>query len=317
VSKPRLAYSSAQTLLAPLRLETRKLSFFETGPDILGSVVPEARSEGKGWVSQIVIDGTMDVPFGPSRGQLLALIPCTLDDAVRTTGNALSLPVCISRLRPRQAVAGTLVVGLHELAKLYAAATQGEFEDAVLVSCFIRPGRVYAARVPRGAPLADVLAAIPEVKAHMEGCTDDAPTHPITGEALDLSLQCRLAHTLVWFPGGGYSLAPAASFLLPFPVFNRTLSMREGAVHRGTAGPCSNCLACVRYCPAGIHPSLIHHYLAAGKQEDAVPLGLSRCIECGWCGFVCPSRIPLCRQISAGVAALAAEETEEEEAGDA
>ncbi len=320
--RPRFAYFAADALLSPLRLEARKTGDAGPAPGLVRLVLPEVQVAGGGMPSRLAVHTSPRTPFGPSESQLLALLPCSLDEAVRVVGDALSLPATIARGRNRPERAGTAVIGLHELAKLHAAVTKGAFEDAVLVSCFIRPGQVYAARVPRGAPLGEVLAALPEVKAHMADCPHDGPLNPLIGDPVDLSQPCRAPHSLVSFPGNGYALAPVRSFLFPFPTFNRTLAMREGTAEPGPPGPCSNCLACVRYCPAGIQPSLIYHYLAAGKQEDALPLGLSRCTECGWCSFVCPSRLPLCRQMSAGIAALVAEEaeredTEAEEAGDA
>jgi ferredoxin len=315
--RPRILCHSADTLLSPLRLETRKVDAEETGGALLRSVAPEALTGADAQLLRLVIDPVMDVPFGPSEAQLLSLLPCSLDAAVRAVSEGLSLPVSLSRARRRGSDAGVVVLDLHELAKLHATVTTGEFEDAVLVSCFIRPGQVYAARAPRGLALGDLLAAIPEVKAHMDACPDDTPVHPLSGDALDLSQPCNAPSTLVSFPDNGYALAPPRSFLFPFPAFNRQLAMQDSATDIGTCGPCSNCLACVRYCPAGIQPALIYHYLAADKTEDAVPLGLLRCTECGWCSFVCPSRIPLCRKISAGLAALAAEGDEEEDAGDA
>jgi Na+-translocating ferredoxin:NAD+ oxidoreductase RnfC subunit len=61
--------------------------------------------------------------------------------------------------------------------------------------------------------------------------------------------------------------------------------------------PCIRCAWCVEGCPVRIQPAGL---LEAAQEDDmyaASQLGLSACIECGICSFVCPSHLPLLKGI--------------------
>lgn len=59
--------------------------------------------------------------------------------------------------------------------------------------------------------------------------------------------------------------------------------------------PCVHCGACVKVCPEGLRPYMIQKLAASGRAAEAEAEGLSRCILCGACSYVCWSRIPLVR----------------------
>ncbi|MGQ9695507.1 MAG: RnfABCDGE type electron transport complex subunit C [Thermodesulfobacteriota bacterium] len=58
-------------------------------------------------------------------------------------------------------------------------------------------------------------------------------------------------------------------------------------------GPCIRCAKCVDCCPANIVPNIIAGYARKKMMEEAIAKGLSLCIDCGLCSYVCPARIPL------------------------
>lgn len=57
--------------------------------------------------------------------------------------------------------------------------------------------------------------------------------------------------------------------------------------------PCVRCGACVDFCPVGINPVRLHEGLNKSGDRARLAGELERCLECGICSAVCPSRIPL------------------------
>lgn len=62
---------------------------------------------------------------------------------------------------------------------------------------------------------------------------------------------------------------------------------------------CIGCGRCVRACPIGLEPNRLFKLIEHDKHAKAVAHGLNACTECGCCSYVCPSRLPLMRSISA------------------
>jgi ferredoxin len=190
-------------------------------------------------------------------------------------------------------------VDLESFCGLYSIATTGAYADAVLVSCFLAPESVYVSYVARGTPLGTALRSFPVIAEYLSDHAGDQPAHLLTGTPLPLDTPCSHLTSLIHFPQDGYALGANDSWLLPFPVFNRRLSMREGTPCKSSPVPCSNCMACERFCPAGIRPAFIYHHLQADDPEGAAAFGLDACIQCGWCSHVCPSALPLAQTIIA------------------
>lgn len=83
---------------------------------------------------------------------------------------------------------------------------------------------------------------------------------------------------------------------LSVPVLKSTsavLVLSKDEVNASLERPCIRCGECVLCCPVGLEPLNLHKALTLGNPELARQEGLSLCIECGICSYVCPSRIPL------------------------
>jgi len=65
----------------------------------------------------------------------------------------------------------------------------------------------------------------------------------------------------------------------------------------GEERPCIQCGWCARACPVRIIPQLIYRQARSSVDETLVRYGTFNCIDCNLCTLVCPSKIPLARQI--------------------
>lgn len=63
---------------------------------------------------------------------------------------------------------------------------------------------------------------------------------------------------------------------------------------------CVRCSKCVDKCPAFLEPTTLATLVKCGKTDELEKNGLSACIECGTCSYVCPSHIPLLDYIRQG-----------------
>ncbi len=84
---------------------------------------------------------------------------------------------------------------------------------------------------------------------------------------------------------------------------------KQVKTHDSTA--CIRCAACANQCPFGINPA---EAAKALKQNDIDALsksGISNCMECGCCAFVCPAHRPLTQTNKLAKAALRAQKAKE------
>jgi Na+-translocating ferredoxin:NAD+ oxidoreductase subunit C len=113
---------------------------------------------------------------------------------------------------------------------------------------------------------------------------------------------------------GGFTSPPArivvggpltgfAVFDMETPVTKSTtaiiaLSRQDTNSARETT--CIQCGKCVRVCPVGLSPTTLGKYIEHLLYDDAKNEGLFDCRECGCCGYVCPSHIPLVQAMKLG-----------------
>jgi Na+-translocating ferredoxin:NAD+ oxidoreductase subunit C len=74
---------------------------------------------------------------------------------------------------------------------------------------------------------------------------------------------------------------------------NGILALTAAEVGGGAEMPCIRCATCVRACPCGLLPLEMAARIRAGDLEGANRFGLTDCIACGSCAYVCPAHIPL------------------------
>ena len=106
---------------------------------------------------------------------------------------------------------------------------------------------------------------------------------------------------------GGYS-QPAARLIMGGPMMGNVLPHDRVPVVKGTSGilafsaaeveeeearACIRCATCIRACPMGLMPLEMAAFIRADNLQGAADLGLTDCIACGCCSYVCPSKIPL------------------------
>ncbi|WP_455381843.1 electron transport complex subunit RsxC, partial [Salinispira pacifica] len=92
-------------------------------------------------------------------------------------------------------------------------------------------------------------------------------------------------------------------FDLSTPVTKGTraiLALTQAEVGNAPQTACIQCGRCVRACPMGLEPILLHKYIDHRQFDRAVEAGLSDCQECGACAYVCPAHIPLVQSLKAG-----------------
>ena len=88
------------------------------------------------------------------------------------------------------------------------------------------------------------------------------------------------------------------------PVIKATsgILVMSGAAPGGKEYPCIGCNSCTNHCPMGLVPTTIVSLVRAGKAMESKDWGLTDCMECGTCAFVCPAHIPLVQWVRYGKA---------------
>jgi electron transport complex protein RnfC len=61
--------------------------------------------------------------------------------------------------------------------------------------------------------------------------------------------------------------------------------------------PCIRCAQCVDACPVNLLPNMIALYSQKNKFVECKRFNVFACIECGYCSYTCPSKIPVMQLI--------------------
>lgn len=67
---------------------------------------------------------------------------------------------------------------------------------------------------------------------------------------------------------------------------------------RGEQRPCIACGMCEQICPVGLLPQILHRYIYRDALEEVEKMGISLCIDCRLCSYICPSKIELAEQFA-------------------
>lgn len=300
---------------------------FEEGPveavcratlaETLADLFPAKRAffEGRDH-ARIAVHFRAGMPFGPGPGELCDLLFPDLRGDVAAVRDRFDLEqIEIAGLEAKRefreervsfALRGEWLRGARsprggavpltaiEFRRLATLCREKRLSEMALLSVFIGPKNVPVFYLPASKTLGELFKADAELGAVASGKPERKPYDPFTGRAYDPAADGPESGSgLLVFSGSGYVLAPRDTSLVGFPRFGAKFAMRPGTELARREYPCSNCGACVEHCPAGIHPSYLCHLARAGEIDDALALGLERCIRCGVCSLVCPSDIDL------------------------
>lgn len=71
----------------------------------------------------------------------------------------------------------------------------------------------------------------------------------------------------------------------------------EYEVTEESVGPCIRCARCVDVCPVNILPNMLALFSRKQKFKECKGYHVFACIECGYCSYTCPSKIPILQLI--------------------
>lgn len=116
----------------------------------------------------------------------------------------------------------------------------------------------------------------------------------------DLLTEKDLSSNQVLLAGGLMMGKAVYSEETPVTKGINAIILMEDLPKLGPELPCVRCSSCIDHCPAFLSPTAIARQVKNHHFDALNPLGISACIECGTCSYVCPSHIPLLDYIRHG-----------------
>jgi len=197
---------------------------------------------------------------------------------------------------------GKLILNLHEFLQLSLAVAKGLHSGSRFVSVFISEADKFCFFTSGQTELGRLCESEPLIAAKIKKNPGCVLCNPLTGESYRPEDRIEDKNIeLVCLVRSGQSISFGRGGLFSFPFFRKKLHMQIIPGRGRSVHPCQNCLGCVRYCPAGLHPAYLYHYLINGGHEEARTLDLTSCTGCGRCSMVCPSNLPLTGTITASL----------------
>lgn len=123
---------------------------------------------------------------------------------------------------------------------------------------------------------------------------------PIGIKMKDLLTVHDLEHNKVLLAGGLMMGKAMYDADVPITKGINAVILKRDLPQTGPELPCVRCSSCVDHCPAFLSPTLLARLVKKNQWDTIEDYGLSACIECGCCSYVCPSHIPLLDYIRHG-----------------
>ena len=95
------------------------------------------------------------------------------------------------------------------------------------------------------------------------------------------------------------------------------LALTDEEVRERAQQDCIRCGQCVRACPMGLMPFKMAAYSRVSDFKTAEEFGVSYCLSCGACNYICPSNIPLVQYFQHAKGALSAMKAKEQKSSTA
>ena len=247
----------------------------------------------------LTVSFTADAPVAFSERQLYREFIAPRKKLIENFVKQLSLETIIFKGLPKDIVVdiegvenGSLILGeaphlsFSEFDRLLNTFENSIIDSTVWVSIFINQTSYDIYKVPCNMKMGELFDSL----------TTSCEFHTLFSQEAVLKEE-TVGNRDRYLVNADYSLHGYDGVLFPFPLFNRSLDFKK-TKNEKEISPCINCRSCATYCPEGLHPSVLYHYLGKELVEEAEKIDLKKCALCNKCTFVCPSHIPLAKRFA-------------------